>query len=280
MLKAYSDIVIDVGFQCDADEIEDIRAFHERTKSTRASDYKTVKLVHEYLFQDRALLETVCNRKDYFSKPVTDLPPPAKIEMSLSEVYQNRHSVRNFLEKKTSLQNVSTILSCLRACRTMRPDGREDVAELTNHLRPYPSPGALYPCEIYVTAWGNLDAPPGVYHYNPIQHNLRHITTDFDKDAYLLAMGERGMSQLKNAGFTIAITSIFERVAVKYSYMGYRFAMMETGVVSMQLANAVVGAGLGCLLWGGYYDDAMNAQLGVDGKTETITGALWVGHNA
>jgi len=278
MIKPYSELVVDVGFRCDPEEMSDIRAFHERSKSARSTDYRSVSRVHEYLYEGRALLEVASNQKTYFSKPVVALPEPADIQMGLSEVHRNRVSVRDFAAKQTTLEQLSTTLSGLRANRTVRPDDYVDVEELTVHLRPYPSPGALYPCEVYIANWGNTEIDLGIYHYDPIRHGLAHINDQIDPDAFLLAMGNRGKTGLNHAGFAIAITTFFERVAVKYGYMGYRFAMIETGVLSMQIANAAVGAGLRCLLWGGYYDDAMNAQLGIDGTTETITGSAWLGH--
>ena len=77
---------------------------------------------------------------------------------------------------------------------------------------------------------------------------------------------------------SFVITSLLERTVVKYGYRGYRFALMEAGMIPLILDLTATAYGLGTLHWGGYYDELVNDLLGVDGVSETATACLFVGH--
>lgn len=76
------------------------------------------------------------------------------------------------------------------------------------------------------------------------------------------------------------ISALSERTVVKYAYRGYRFAMMEAGMIPLALNLTATGIGLGALHWGGFLDDRINALIRADGISESATSCLIVGREA
>jgi len=76
----------------------------------------------------------------------------------------------------------------------------------------------------------------------------------------------------------VLVTTLLERTVVKYSFRGYRFAIMEVGMIPLMLDLSATAEGLGTLHWGGYYDDLVNTLLGLDSVSESVSSCLFIGN--
>lgn len=247
--------------------------FHESTKGSVETDYIHVENVSSYLFQYRGKIETASNKKNYFSFPKIELPEPSFPDKKYGEVIAGRKSVRNFRPNSMSLKELSAILKALKVNRKMVTD---DDFNISMTMRPYPSPGGLYPSEIYIVLNDVEDCERNVCHYDADNHCLT-IIDKIEEEKFWTAVGQRGFSDLHNAAICILITSIFERTVVKYGPLGYRFALLEAGILSQQLCLSAAANDRESLVWGGYFDEEANAILHIDGHTETVTSCVFVG---
>ena len=131
------------------------------------------------------------------------LPEPRHdSDVSLEQTLLQRRSVRNYVGEPLSLQEVSQLLWATQGITDPRG------------LRTAPSAGALYPLEVYVVVGSVQSLSPGVYRYEPDEHQLVK-TVDGDKRAGLAAAA-LGQGCVKEGAINIVFTAVYERTTQKY----------------------------------------------------------------
>ena len=188
---------------------------------------------------------------------------------------ENRRSVRDFDKKyKISLREI--YLLCHYSYGITCKKEIDLVSDGYWGYRAVPSGGALYPLEIYVLIF-NGDIRNGLYHYRPDENSIELLKVgDFYEEVKPIFSAEPYV-ELKNATGVVLISSIFERMMVKYKERGYRFILMETGFLSQNISLICENIGLGSCMVGGYLDDKVNEFMGLDGYTETIQNIIVFG---
>jgi SagB-type dehydrogenase family enzyme len=114
-------------------------------------------------------------------------------------------------------------------------------------LRSCPSEQWLYPCEIYVAAFGVAGLEPGLYHFCVRDFALSKLRDG----AETLAQIKRGRPDLefvKTTPALLLVTTIFCRSTWRFAQRGYRHATGEAGRLIQNLATAGAGIGLQTLV--------------------------------
>lgn len=248
-------------------------AFHERTKIYRHHDRTMGRRIGDYLSQPRAVRETAANHKVYDQAPRIPLPEANLPSTPFRDVVGSRHSTRAFNGAGLSLHALSNILSAISCTRTARSTV---VPEANLHFRRYPSGGGLNPTEVYLML-NNVDAiDPCVVHYDPRSHALEVLSPLFAQAAISDAVGA-DIDLIASTSCIVLVTAIPERSVVKYASRGYRFALLEAGMVPFLLDLCATMHGLGTLHWGGFFDDSVNSLLSIDSSSETVVSCLLIG---
>ncbi len=272
--RILDEFITPLGFT--APELQEIEIFHEATKLKGFHEKTLGRRIGTYLVDKRAVVETAGNYKLYTEGEIIPLPPPQPIGTTLSDILHARKSCRAFSGEPITLPELSQILSATRATRKVTLSSEEGL-ELW--FRPYPSGGGLYPSEIYVALRNVEGMAPGLLHYDPRRHVLTRVVDEVRFSELRAAMGDEDGIAL-NAGAVFFVSSLPERTVVKYAYRGYRFAIMEAGMIPLALNLTATGIGLGALHWGGFLDDRINTLIGADGISESVTSCLIVGREA
>ncbi|HEY70014.1 MAG TPA: SagB/ThcOx family dehydrogenase [Anaerolineae bacterium] len=192
---------------------------------------------------------------------ITKLPEPRQTsETSIEETLRMRRSVRSFSDESLTLKEISQLLWSVQGTRAKR------------QRRTAPSAGALYPLEIYAVM------ATGVHHYDPEQHTLtRILQADVRGELCSASWDQQFVLQ---APLTVAITAVYERIAVKYgTERGLRYVYMEVGHAAQNLALQAVALGLGSVPVGAFKDAEVQRVLGVPEDHEPLY-LLPVGHPA
>lgn len=138
-------------------------------------------------------------------------------------------------------------------------------------LRTAPSAGALYPIETYVVVHRVEGVTSGVYHYDVRRHALEQLQAgDFRQQAARAALDQR---VARDADALFVWTAIFERSKWKYGERAYRYIYLDAGHIAQNVALAAVALGLGSCQLAAFYDDEVNALVGVESQRE---GALYM----
>lgn len=240
--------------------------FHENSKTSRAEPH--VYFGHHP--SDATVVRMMRGLRDV--KPYADrekrrLPADEPTAAGLDETLLGRVSARGFGPGPIAATDLGAVL------RRMQSVTRDN--EGTDFPRPFrcaPSGGALYPLEVYAWVRSVDGLTPGLYHYDPYEHELD------DLGPVDLASGFVQQDLVQSAAVAIMIGAVFFRTVFKYGERGYRFALLEAGHLAQNALLASAARGLAAVPVGGYFDRDVDRALGLDGLHESVVYALLLGN--
>lgn len=174
------------------------------------------------------------------------LPKPTlKGKVTLEEAIARRRSVRDFIRRPMSLEEMGQLLWA-----------GEGITGGDASLRAHPSAGALHPLEVYLVS---ADA---IFHYQPEGHRLRPVRPGDYRAA--LAKAAYGQSFVAEATCVIAITAVYGRTTGKYGERGrMRYVPMDAGHAAQNVLLQAVALGFGAVPVGAFDDEAVGRVLGI-----------------
>ena len=216
--------------------------------------------------------------KFYPYAPVFGLPSPGRSphEQPGPDVLScigRRRTVRSFGATPLTLLELSRLLwsSAGLTASFITPQGQD-------FYRAAPAAGALYPVETYVVVNRVDGLEPGLYHYRVAgtdilgratvegSHSLEQLRTgDLRSEISAAALDQPLCGK---AGAVFVWTAVFARSVWKYRERAYRYFYLDAGHIAAQLSLAAVSQGLGTCQLAAFYDQELNALLGVDGQSE------------
>jgi SagB-type dehydrogenase family enzyme len=192
-----------------------------------------------------------------------------------AKVVEERSSLRTHGDPPITDRQLGEFL--FRSAR-VRGVARSERLEISN--RPYPSGGALYSLELYTLINACRGIEPGLYHYDPLHHELRlasaptPLTAALSCDARAATGGEREPQIL------IIMSARFQRVLWKYQSLAYALILKDVGVV-MQTMNLVATAmDLAACAVGDGNSELFAGAAGTEYHVETSVGELILGSRA
>ncbi len=173
--------------------------------------------------------------------PKPDLAEVRSRDPGLEAVMDARVSVRRLVSWPITLAELGEFL--FRTARVKRQYVVDDKGAFTS--RPYPSGGASYELELYLTIDQCAGVAPGLYWYDPINHALGLLKgMDNDLRATLLD-AHTATAGLAWPQVLITIAARFQRVSWKYEAMAYATVLKNTGVLYATMYLVATAMGLG-----------------------------------
>lgn len=191
---------------------------------------------------------------------------PLDLETHLSSTIKKRKSHREYKNEPMSLDELGTILWHSYGIR-------ENTRDFP--YRNVPSAGALYPLEIYIYANMIDQLEKGIYHYNIMDNGLECLTTGEFGD--YLAGACLGQRFVKQGAAVIFLTAFFRRNMAKYGHRGMRYILLDAGHIAQNAILCSEALGFGTCCVGAFFDDEINAMLGIDGVEESIVYLISIG---
>jgi len=174
------------------------------------------------------------------------------------DILAKRRSHRDFTDTPLTMDQLSLLLF---ACQGVT------AQEYDYLFRTAPSAGALYPIETYLLVNRVATLPRGIFHLNISQFCLELIQEGSFYKALTKAALDQGM--VSSSAVTFIWTAIVNRSKWKYHERAYRYIYMDAGHIGQNVYLAATALDIGCCTIGAFYDDEINAILGIDGVTET-----------
>jgi SagB-type dehydrogenase family enzyme len=203
------------------------------------------------------------------------LPSPSpSLSSEFPRVLLRRRTVRQFGSGRLSLEHLSVLLWL-----TWGVTGRLPWPGLGKLiLKTSPSGGARHPIEAYCWALRVTDLPRGVYHYRGDGHYLErlHHGAQSARVVELCARQEwvRGCAAL------FVMTGVLPRVMWRYSFSrAYRTVLLEAGHFCQTFCLVATWLGLAPFCTAALVDHEIEADLGIDGSSESVLYAAGVGVN-
>ncbi len=157
------------------------------------------------------------------------LPRPPNMHQNSNSflgVLDERKSIRRYSTNNMTMDNLSHFL--YRSAR-IKQFFRSKEGTLTN--RPYPSGGARYPLEIYVSNNRIAGIQKGIHYYDPLKHRLillnKNKTYQKKFNTFLKHVQHPTMNREPDVVFII--TAVFARTVWKYDRLGISLILSDLG---------------------------------------------------
>ena len=209
--------------------------------------------------------------KQYRTAPRVGLQPRARSQNALSRAFRERRSARE-LTSPLALEDLSTLL-----VEAFEPTSifRNEEFGVDQPLRPWPSAGGLYPLDVYVIA-ANVDGlEPGIYHHNVLTSELERLPGRAPEE--ILRDGFFYQDFIVSSAAVLLLTAVFDRTIAKYGERGYRLVLLDAGHAAQNALLDAERLGLPAVAVGGFCDDALAADVGLDGLDEAVVHTVVLG---
>ena len=201
------------------------------------------------------------------------LPAATGSQETLQDVMLRRRSRRQ-LSGALELSELATLLNQALGCTAIVED---EIANITHALRAWPSAGGLYPLDTYVIARNVTDVPAGLYHYNPITGSLE--SKPCRPPEKVLSDAFFGQAFAVSASVSVFLVASFDRTVAKYGERGYRLVLLDAGHAAQNLLLTAEQMFLDAVAVGGFCDDSLAHDLGIDGVSEAVVHTVLVGRS-
>lgn len=188
----------------------------------------------------------------------------------------HRQSARIYKNEPISLQTLSRILFLGNGVSRIE----EHTDGSTWRFRTTPSPGGLFPIEIYCVIRNVEGVDPGIYLYSPVDNVLLQVKRlPREEITAQLTNAMRPMRKsIANCNAALLLVSNMPRVKFKYKERAYRFALLETGHIAQNISLACGSEHLGSVCVGGFLDDDLNEFIDADGVDKMVQYCILLGN--
>ncbi|MES2216493.1 MAG: YcaO-like family protein [Patescibacteria group bacterium] len=190
------------------------------------------------------------------------IPPPTSSR--LLQTIQQRQSTRKFAEGEIPLDKVSGILQATYGVANTR---HWSVA----------SGGGMYPLDLYLIVPGDSQQlGRGIYQWNPEENSL--VTISGKNPNVWLSKVFNAHTLLEGAAYILCIAANFKRTAKKYVNRSYRLVLLEAGHAAQNTYLFCAEQGIGVVECGGFGDEALSKELGLESPYELVLTTLVLGN--
>lgn len=204
----------------------------------------------------------------------------AASEQSFTSVLERRISIRAYDTQPITVDELGEFLYRTARVRETIPRDEARGAYYEMSRRPYPSGGATYDTEIYVTVNRCDGLARGIYHYDPLAHQLIPRNDDTALVDALLQVASLSAGGTTVPQILLTLTSRIRRIAWKYSSIAYAVALKNAGVLYQTFYLVATAMGLApCGLGSG--DSRLVARaMKLDPLEEPAVGEFMLGRPA
>lgn len=206
-----------------------------------------------------------------------DMAAVLTADPAFTEVLEGRRSLRQHDdEAPITAAQLGELL--YRAARVRHDAVWGDGSQrLIGTARPYPTGGARYELELYPVIHRCEGLEPGVYHYDPFDHELGLLAGPGPVvDALLEGARQRGVMEA-TPQVLLVVTARFGRIMFKYESMSYSTILKNVGALYQTLYCVATAMDLASCALGGGDSDAFCEVAGLDYYEESSVGEFLVG---
>lgn len=195
------------------------------------------------------------------------LPKPSGSHFDLYKTLLSRKSCRKFSKSSIQLSSFSDLIYYSAGMKKI-------LGDKSSNYRMHPSAGGRYPLEVYAFIFNVSGIKEGVYHYHLKTHSLEALLSG---SVLKETIKQFQMPWIKKVGLLLVISTVFDRSEMKYGNRGYRHILTEYGHLAQNVYLVGNALDLGVCSIGGFIDDGLNQIIDIDGRIESVIGAIAVG---
>lgn len=205
--------------------------------------------------------------KEYPDAEKVELPRTWQLtEARITPLFQNRRSLRKYEQEPVKLEELAFMLWASQGITAKSG---------SYSFRTTPSGGALYPVETYINVNNITDLEPGLYHFDVRNFSLNKLGNGESAEAVAAACLNQKF--MENSAVVFLWSAVIRRCMNKYGNRGMRYVFLDAGHICQNLLVAAEATGCGGCPVAAFYDDEVNALLGLDPAEETMLYTASVG---
>ncbi len=186
-------------------------------------------------------------------------PQAGRRPLDVWECLARRRSLRSFQDRPLTQAELAALLWATQGVT---------LATRGCLFRTAPSAGGLFPVETYVAVNRVEGVEPGLWHFNVPEFSLELLAAgDYRPHLVSASLSQSFMGQ---AGVDFIWTGILNRAQWKYRERAIRYLFLDAGHICQNLMLAATALGLGSCPVGAFFDEEVEALLGVDGEEEVV----------
>lgn len=211
--------------------------------------------------------------------PPVDLAAAAATDPSFTAVVERRQSLRlQDNDAPITIDQLAAFLYRSAGVRHGTASFSDGTPRPLGMSRPYPTGGALYELELYPVVNRCTGLGPGLYHYDPLRHQLGLLVDGLDPGLESMLQqtcAKTGMAERTQV--LIVLSARFGKVMYKYEAIPYATILKNVGVLYQNMYLVATAMGLAPCAVGGGDSDAFAGAAGLDYYEETSVGEFLVG---
>ena len=212
--------------------------------------------------------------KKYSLLPAVRLHDYSHEESILHKLLVRRTNQKDIISNALTVNSLSYLLQCGYGLQKT-PIIPEDL-HYRKENRTVPSAGKLYPLEIYIILFKQVESlSPGIYHYGIKDHVLETVCLKTFSTQERESFAPQ-LPWLADCTAVFCFTGVFDRTVQKYGSRGYRFILLEAGHVAQNIILAGVERGLQMVPIGGVEEKVFEHMLSLPHTREHVVYSMYV----
>jgi SagB-type dehydrogenase family enzyme len=212
--------------------------------------------------------------------PVIELPRPdleriAGEDQSFTQVLEARCSIREQGQSPITIARVAEFLYRAARVRHFAPAAPPVHYEVTN--RPSPGGGGCHELELYLAIDRCEGLEPGLYHYQPLAHQLTQLHGRTPELQALLADTMVATGRTVVSQVLVCVSARFGRMGWPYEGIAYATTLKNTGALLQTMYLVATAMGLAPSAIGRGNSDLFAKAAGTDYYAETTVGEFMLG---
>jgi SagB-type dehydrogenase family enzyme len=244
----------------------------------RRADRETEASIQSYFLDPGVVMLSRNGEEDLAGLPTATLPQGVRLRRELGEVLGNRRSVRDYTGDPVSLDQLATIA---RAAAAITAAGHVDLIEGGERVISFhaaPSPGGLYPLEVWLLPLRVAGLANAVWRYD----SRRDVLVQEAGESAALAAADafavpEEVIALSRAALVVLLVGRPWKVMRKYGDRGVRYLFIEAGSVAENIHLSCGSLGLGSVDCASVHDDELHAALHLDGELRLLVHTVVIG---
>jgi len=192
-------------------------------------------------------------------------------------VLEERRSIRDYAAEAITLRQIGEFLYRAARVKSLLPPDPERGAMCESSSRIYPGAGACHELEIYLTVGECQGLNPGLYHYDPLDHNLTKLCGENRYTRLILKQAENGAAKQCRSQVVFTYTARFPRLAWKYQSIAYSLMLKDVGVLYQTMYLVATAMDLAPCALGSGHADWLCQAAGVNYLEESPVGEFLLG---
>ncbi len=214
--------------------------------------------------------------------PQPDLDALARSDPPLTTALERRRSLRGASERPPTLAELGAFLYRSARVRSLAAAPLDEDEQRAGEMmeissRPYPSGGAIYELELYLSIHRCEGLEAGLYHYEPQAHALTLVRQHDLLVERLLRQAASATGLDHTPDILITLAARFQRMAWKYQSIAYATVLKDVGALYQTMYLVATAMGLSPCALGNGDAELFAAAAGTDYYAEGSVGEFLLG---